>query len=104
MAYENKGKEISLKATADMTGKKFAPVKITGVDTFAEATPATDTVVGILQDEVKAGEMGRVCINGITMYKVGAAVAAGAEITGVGIALETATAAGDIIAVLIKTY
>lgn len=102
MGYELKGQTISLKAATALT--KGTPVKVSGANGMAAATVGTDTVVGILQNDVIATEAGQVMINGISMYKAKAVVAAGAEITGLGIALEAATAVNDIIPVLLKSY
>ena len=115
MSYENKGMTITLKAAADMTGKEFVPVKVSGENTFA-ICGAAEEAVGFLQREVKAGEAGQILIQGITFAKANAAITAGALVastatgtvaTGtagqkcVGIALTAATAANDIISVLI---
>jgi hypothetical protein len=101
MAYEVKGKTISLKAAAEVTKEnKFKPVKISADDTFAIAGNE-DTVVGVIQNECKAGEAGQVMIEGITMYKATATIAAGAAIGTWGIAVRGGVQ-GDIIPVLIK--
>lgn len=101
MAYEVKGKTISLKAAAEVTKKdKFMPVKVSADDTFALAT-GEDTVVGVIQNECKAGEAGQVMISGITMYKATAEIVAGAAVGNWGVALRGG-AANDIIPVLIK--
>ena len=102
MAYEMKGKTISLKASAEITKEnKFKPVKIAGDDTFAIATGDADTVVGVIQNECKAGEAGQVMIDGITMFKATATIAAGAAVGTWGVAVRGG-AAGDLIPVLIK--
>ena len=101
MAYEVKGKTISLKAAAEVTkADKFKPVKISGNDTFALAGDS-DTVVGVIQNECKAGEAGQVMINGITMFKATGTIAAGAAVGNWGVALR-AGVENDIIPVLIK--
>lgn len=101
MAYEVKGKTISLKASAEITKEnKYKPVKIVGDDTFALAGDS-DTVIGVIQSECKVGEAGQIMIDGITMFKVTTDVAAGAAIGSWGVALRAGTA-GDVIPVLIK--
>lgn len=101
MAYEAKGKTISLKANAEIKkADKFKPVTIAGDNTFKLAG-ADDTVVGVIQNECKAGEAGQVMINGVTFFTCTAEVAAGAKVGTWGIALQ-AGAVGDVISVLIK--
>lgn len=101
MANELKGMTISLKASAEVTkADKFKPVKVSGERTFALAG-AEDTVVGVIQNECKAGEAGQILIQGITFFKCTGVVAAGAAIGTWGIALNSG-AIGDVISVLIK--
>lgn len=100
-AYEIKGQTISLKAAADMKGKQYQPVKVSGDNQF-DIAGAGDRVIGVLQNEVIAGEAGQIMVDGVTMYKCTDAVAAGAAMGTWGVAL-SAGAAGDVIAVLIKT-
>jgi hypothetical protein len=114
-AYEIKGQTISLKAAASMAGKKYSAVKVTAEDTF-DVCAAGEKTIGFLQNEVISGEAGQVMINGVTMAKAEAPIAAGAKVaagaagtvktavstnTVNGTALAAATAAGDIIPVLI---
>lgn len=110
--YENPGKCISLRSTNAMTDKYLA-VKMEG-NAIVLATSASDVIVGFVQREGIATEVLPVMINGISMGVAGAAIAAGTPIcptTGgkvitasgryCGIALEAASAANDIIPVLI---
>jgi len=113
--YDNPGKCISLKATAAVTAK-YTVGKYTA-DGLAVATAQDDPIVGFIQREGKATEALPVMINGISMGIASAAISKGAKVaatTGgalvtatagdqfVGIALEAATAANDIIPVLIQ--
>lgn len=114
MAYENCLGCITLKASDEITTAKVA-VKVSAANTMAVAG-AADKAIGVLQDPVKAGEAGRVAVAGTTMVIAGAAISAGAFVKsgangkvvtdsdgeGFGIALEAATAANDIISVLLK--
>lgn len=116
MAYEEKLNCITLKSTAAIAAaKKF--VKVSGAKTCAVCSVAGEDAIGVIQDPVIAGEAARVAINGVSMVVASAAIAAGAKIattatgtavtavegnTIIGIALEAATAANDIIAVLLK--
>lgn len=98
--YEIKGQTISLKAKTDMKGKKYSPVYVSGDGEFDVATTGK-TVIGVLQNEVIAGEAGQIMIDGVTMFKCADTVAAGAAVGNWGTAL-SAGAKDDIIAVLIK--
>lgn len=113
---ENLGKVISLKAAQNMEGKKFAAVKVSDVRTF-DLCGAGEECIGILQNEVIAGEAGRVVINGVTFAVASGVIAAGAKVAAaadgqiktadegasvIGVAIETAAAAGDIITIVIK--
>lgn len=101
MAYESKGQRISLKAQTEVTkADKYKPVTIAGDNTFKLAGES-DTVVGVIQNECKAGEAGQVLVSGVTFFKCTAEVAAGAEVGNWGIALQ-AGVVGDVISVLIK--
>jgi len=102
MAYEVKGKTISLKASAEVTKEnKFKPVKVSADDTFAIATGDNDVVIGVIQNECKAGEAGQIMISGVTMFKATDTIAAGAAVGNWGVALRGGVA-NDIIPVLIK--
>lgn len=100
--YEVKGQTISLIA-GEVIGvdKKFMPVYISA-DNTCKIVGSTEKCVGYVQAAGKLGEAVPVMINGVTMFKATAPVAAGTEVTGGGIALAAAAAAGDIIPVLIK--
>lgn len=101
MAYELKGKTISLKANAEITkDNKFKPVAVAGDNTFKLASGG-DTVIGIIQNECKEGEAGQIMINGVTFFKCEAAITAGDAVGTWGIALQSGVI-GDLISVLIK--
>lgn len=101
MAHELKGQTISLKANAEITkADKFKPVAIAGDNMFKLAGDA-DKVVGIIQNECKAGEAGQIMINGVTFFKCTAEVNAGAAVGNWGVALQSG-AVGDLISVIIK--
>lgn len=110
--YDNPGKCISLRSTVAMTDKYLA-VKMSGSE-IVLATSAANVIVGFVQREGIATEVLPVMVNGISMAKAGDAIAAGSPIcptTGgkvitaagryCGIALEAASAANDIIPVLV---
>lgn len=112
--YEVPGMNITVKASAEFK-EKYLAVKVTAGG-LAVATAATDNVIGFVQRAGIATEALPVMINGITMAKASAAIAKGDAVaaaangaiakaaTGAycGVALEAASAAGDIIPVLIK--
>lgn len=117
MSYENKGKTITLIANADYSDRYIA-VKKTAVDEEFAVCGAGDVPVGILQFDVPKGKAGTVMTDGVSFVKAGGAIAAGASVTtdvgGVavtaieddvpfGITLNAASAAGDIVSVLLKT-
>lgn len=116
MSYENRGKTITLLAAADVTDRYLAVKTTSTAETFA-VCGAGEAAVGILQDPVKAGMAGAVMINGVSFIEAAGAIAAGAAVAsnaagkGVaavdeaipfGMALNAASAAGDIISVLLQ--
>lgn len=102
--YEIKGQIISLIADEEIkVEQKYMPVYISSDDACKVTGGSGDTkYVGYVQTEGKRGEAVPVMINGVTMFKATGAIAAGAVVTGGGIALAAASGAGDIIPVLIK--
>lgn len=116
MAYENKGKTITLIADKEYTDR-YVAVKMSTVDETFTACGAGDAPVGILQDPTPAGKPVAVLINGVSFVKAGGAIAAGTDVitaaggvavaategtTPFGVTLNAATAEGDIISVLLK--
>jgi hypothetical protein len=117
MSYENRGKTISLIADAKY-GDRYLAVKKTDTAEGFTVCGAGDIPVGILQDPTPAGKAAAVLINGVSFVKAGGVIAAGASVAcganGVGVvategvipfgvALNAASAEGDIISVLLKT-
>jgi hypothetical protein len=131
MALQGHGTDISLIAAADFTGKQFHLVK---VDANGKAALAGlgEAAVGVLQDNVPAGEPACVRVHGITKVVADAAIAAGANVKSsadaqaataaattvntsdagaasdpvigsnvIGVALEAAANAGEIISMLL---
>lgn len=106
----------NLTATADMTGKNYTFVKLGAAGKFA-ANGANEDGIGVLQDEPLANQPGNIMHLGITLVRSGAAFALGAKlksdaagkaIAGTGsaqivraVALEAATAANQLIPVLL---
>lgn len=115
MSYEVPGFKIgTLTASADNSGNQFRYAKVSGSGTATVTAAPADVVLGVIQNKPKAGEAVDVMVTGISKVVAGAAVAAGAEVgsdaqgraiaaaTGArafGIALEAASAAGQLIAV-----
>ena len=116
MSYENRGKTISLIADVNYA-KRYIPVSKTNVDEQFTLCAAGGAPVGVAQDPSKAGTACAIMINGVSMMHASAVIAAGAEVAvtadgtvaaavagagAFGVALNAATAAGDIISVLLR--
>ena len=108
---------ISLDAAADLSAKQYTFVKASGVNGVAANVLATTLSIGILQNEPPSGSPATVAIAGVSKVLAGAAVTAGDQVmsdtsgraitaTGsgayvLGVALETAANANEVIRVLI---
>lgn len=130
MAYEMPVFDISLVAGADLSAAQYQVVK---VDTNGKAVLCSavgDAAIGVLQNKPAAGQTAQVRILGVTMAVAGGAIAAGAlvatDATGkvvaateatanttdgtisgsraLGIALQSASAAGEIISVALMHF
>ena len=118
MSYDNKGKTLSLISDAEYTSRYIAVKKSAVAEQFTVCA-AGDVPIGILQEPVgAAGRAAQILIGGVSFVEASAAIAAGASVTTAGdglavtagagdtpfgVALNAATAAGDIISVLLKT-
>ena len=115
MSFEQDVKSISLLANGDQSGNQNRFVKNAAAG-FALNTVAGGPCTGVLLDKPTAGKVGAVAYAGVVKVVAGAAVAVGANVqsdttgraitaaTGdysLGEALEAASAAGEIIAVLL---
>jgi hypothetical protein len=97
-------------------GLQYRFVKVTGEHQCGLATAATDVVVGVLQNKPQGvGHAATVALGGITHVEASAAIAAGDQVTATadgravtsttnvkGIALHSATAAGQLVPVLLR--
>jgi hypothetical protein len=117
MAIQQNTQCINLLASADLSAKQYHFVEVSGVRTVAACNATTDQAIGVLQNDPDAsGEEAVIAINGTTKVVAGAAITAGARVapnasgraqTAVatqfprGIALETSTADGQLIEVLL---
>ena len=117
MSYEEALKTISLVANGDQSGNQYKFVK-EGASGMALNTTSGGQCTGVLQNKPTSGQVGAVAVDGVSKVIAGAAVAKGADVmsnatglaitaTGTGAyiqgeALEAATAANQIIAVLLK--
>jgi hypothetical protein len=116
MAYEIPGFSFTLPSAADLSATQFRFVNADA--TGKAAVPAAaGRVIGVRQNKPKANEATTIVASGISMVEAGAAVTAGDDVASdnvgraitaagattivAGIALETASAAGVIIAVLL---
>lgn len=121
MSYNESLKTISFPASADMSANQYEFVDVNSSGEIAAVTAKGAKAIGVLQDKPSvAGRVGSVGVEGITKVAVGAAVTAGVEVICdttsraiakdderqfvLGTALETATAAGNIIAIKLKAY
>lgn len=101
---------------ANNSGLQYRFVKVTGEHQCGLATAATDTVVGVLQNKPQGlGHAATVALSGVTHVEAAGAVAAGDQVTAdtvgravtsttnvKGIAIHSATAAGQLIPVLLR--
>lgn len=81
MAYE--GAQImipGLKASADLSGKQYYAVKLSGAGTVDVCSAVTDKPIGILQNDPASGDAAAVCGLGVTKINSDAALSAGALI------------------------
>lgn len=116
MSFEYDVKSISLVANGDQSANQYRFVKL-GTDGIALNTVAGGACTGVLQDKPTDGNVGAVAYGGVSKMVAGAVVARGANVQSdasgraiaaaaadfsQGEALEAATVAGDIIAVLLK--
>lgn len=117
MGYEIPVHQLTLVAAADLSAKQYYFVK---VDTAGKAAVcgAGEKAIGVVQNAPTAGVASTVMVLGVTQVVASAAIAYGANVastaTGtavtaagtaavLGVALENATAAGDIIAVSLQS-
>lgn len=119
MAYEIPGATAhSFEAAEDLSAAQYKFVKLDSNGKIAAIAAATDAPIGILQEGVALGKMGRVMFSGISKVQANEAITTGARIGTsadgqaapyvfgagttnyiVGTALETSTAAAQIISV-----
>jgi hypothetical protein len=121
MSYTENMDLISVEASADLSASQYKFVDINADGQIAVVATKGAKCVGVLQDKPSAaGRAGAVAVGNVCKVAAGAAVDAGTEVicdtTGraiakdaagqfvMGTARETATAAGDIIAVMITKY
>jgi hypothetical protein len=117
VAYEQPGFKFTLLAAADLRTHQY---KFVDVDATGRAALGANggRVVGVVQNKPNTGESAELCHSGISKVIAGAAVTAGDELqsdaTGravlatttnqrIGVALQSAGAAGALIAVLLRT-
>lgn len=117
MSYEVPGFKLGvLTANADLSTKQYYFAKVTGVNQVGLAAAATDQIVGVIQNKPVSGAAVELTVDGVTKVVASAAITAGDKVTsaadgravttvvagaGQAIALETATVAGQLIAILL---
>jgi hypothetical protein len=121
MSYEEVLKTISVEASADLSAHQYKFMNVDSSGQLELVTTLGGEFLGILQDKPAAvGRAGSVGIDGVTKIEASAAIAAGAIVVSttaglavtasadgqivLGIAMEAATATGDIIAVTIDKH
>lgn len=116
MAYEIPGQTVSFEAAADLSGNQFYGVKLTAAHTVNVAGNG-EKIVGVLQNKpAAAGNAATVVLDGITKAVAGAAISVGDEVsldangkfvtaaigdTVAGVAVDAASADGDVISVVL---
>ena len=104
-------------AASDLSANQFYAVKVTGSRQVNLASSGGEDIYGILQNTPTSGQVADVGISGISKAVAGAAITAGAVVMtdssgrlitrtssnhGVGVALETVTATGQIFTLSVR--
>lgn len=106
-----------LTAAADLSGQQYRAVRVTGDFAVNVANAAGQAVIGVLQNKPTSGQPAEVMSMGVTKVLAGAAIAAGAEVMAgadgriitaatagsnvIGICMEAAANANEIVTVLL---
>lgn len=116
MAWMVQFLNISLEAGADLTGRRNRLLAIGTDGRVVVASVPANPIVGVLLNEPKPGQAATVCVSGVAKVVSGAAFAAGANLATnadgkavaltagnycIGMALEAATAADQVVTMLI---
>lgn len=116
MGFEIPGQKLGTQVAAAALGDRYRFVTLTDAGTVAQAGTAGAKALGVLQSPAESGEAAEVMITGVSKVEAGAAItkagpvstdaqgrviAAAEGHTINGVALETAGAAGEVIAVLL---
>lgn len=117
MAFEIPGQKLGTqRAASDLSNDRYRFVVLNGTGQIARLNTAGGKALGVLQSPAVADEAAEVMIGGVTKMVAGAAIATTGPVTSDaqgrvitaatgntinGTALETAAAAGEIIAVLL---
>jgi hypothetical protein len=116
MAYEEALTNISIVADGDQSGNQYKFMKL-GADGIDVQDSSGAACVGVLQTKPADGTMGAVAISGISKMVAGAALTRGAAVQSdaqgraiaavsggypQGVAVEAASAAGEIVPVLLR--
>ncbi|MEN3051291.1 MAG: DUF2190 family protein [Candidatus Methanosuratincola petrocarbonis] len=121
MSWEISGQRIPLKAGADLSTHQFKVVYASDANTVALATDrASHMPLGILQNKPDTGQAADIMISGISKAVAGDSISVGANLSfdtyarvvttpgdgyfWVGTALEAASAADEVIPVLIRIF
>jgi hypothetical protein len=124
MSGIQEGRDRSFKAGANLSAKQYYFVKLDSTQNqMVLAAAATDKILGVLQDAPTSGDYGRVTLlngQGTTLVTAAAAISLGAFVTSdsagkavatttagnlvCGVALEAATADGNLIEIMLCNF
>jgi len=119
MAFEVEKLDISLPTAVDLSGSQYCAVSVDSSGNAILPTAAGDPIIGILQNDPKAGQTASVRVLGVSYVVSSAVVADGALVTVdtagkattaaagnyiAGIAIGGAAAAGDYVSMLLKSF
>lgn len=120
MSYEVLGLKVGvLTASADLSSSQYRFVKSSGSGTVGLCTAASDTKLGVLQNKPASGQVAEIMADGVSKVTAGAAINAGQKVMSDsagravpyvpgpnakinGVALETVSAAGQVVAVYLE--
>jgi len=112
--YSSSGSQVGPNTTG-----QFLCVKVNATRSVAVTSASTDVVHGILQNDPKAGQAAQVVYNGVSKAMAGASFSAGVRLMSdtlgrvitagatttnsvLGVAIESATATGQIVTILVS--
>jgi len=119
MAREEALRMITLTAGEDLSSAQYLIMQLSDENTVTKATASNQTLIGVLQNDPESGEPAAVAFSGVSKVIAGGAISAGDYVTAdangkavassgaiydertIGIALEDASGADEVIPVLL---